>query len=388
MSEGPAAFFSPGQRKLIGFAVSFAAFLLVLILISLVVRKLGAFVAAFSGVIWPLAVAGILALMLRPVAGTMERRLRVGRLTSTLVIYGIFLLVLSGVLLWILPALVTQGITAIEAFPSYWERAITWMQAHAPQMRDFYDRQMANPAVSGAVEGLLGSAKDWATGLLPNLQAAGGTIFAFFGFLTAAAVVPIYLFFFLQSDEDPTARLGEHLPFIRADLRDDVVFLVREFIGIVVAFFRGQLLIGIIMGLAYALGFMVCGLRFGFALGLGMGLLNVVPYLGSILGLAIGLPLALLQDGGGLSLAGMVLAVFALVQVLEGYVLTPRIMGSQTGLHPVVIIVAIFFWGQALNGILGMVLAIPLTAFFVTAWRLAKRNYFDRLEPKKTPEVG
>jgi predicted PurR-regulated permease PerM len=75
-----------------------------------------------------------------------------------------------------------------------------------------------------------------------------------------------------------------------------------------------------------------------------------------------------------------VLGVFGLVQMTEGWFLTPRIMGSRTGLHPVAIMVSIFFWGTALNSILGMVLAIPLTAFFVTAWRLAKRKYF-RVEP-------
>ena len=68
------------------------------------------------------------------------------------------------------------------------------------------------------------------------------------------------------------------------------------------------------------------------------------------------------------------LSIF-LVQALEGYVLTPKIMGKQTGLHPMTIIIAIFFWGVALDGLLGMVLAIPLTAFFVVAWRLAKKKY-------------
>jgi predicted PurR-regulated permease PerM len=68
--------------------------------------------------------------------------------------------------------------------------------------------------------------------------------------------------------------------------------------------------------------------------------------------------------------------VEATVQIVESWILTPKIMGDRTGLHPVAIIVAIFFWGTAFHGVLGMLLAIPLTAFFVTAWRLAKRKYF------------
>ena len=99
-------------------------------------------------------------------------------------------------------------------------------------------------------------------------------------------------------------------------------------------------------------------------------------YLGTILGLAAVLPTAYFQADGGFLTLALCLGVFILVQMIEGYFLTPRIMGQQTGLHPVTIIIAIFFWGTALNGILGMILAIPLTAFMVTAWRLAKRKYF------------
>jgi predicted PurR-regulated permease PerM len=156
-----------------------------------------------------------------------------------------------------------------------------------------------------------------------------------------------------------------------------VVYLVREFLGILVAFFRGQLLIGLIMGVLYATGFSITGLKFGLAIGLLTGLLNIVPYLGSILGLSVALPLAFLQPGGGLPLVGVCLAVFCAVQAIEGWFLTPRIMGRQTGLHPVAIIVAVFFWGKALGGVLGMMLAVPLTAFFVTAWRFVRRKYFN-----------
>ncbi len=68
------------------------------------------------------------------------------------------------------------------------------------------------------------------------------------------------------------------------------------------------------------------------------------------------------------------------MQVIESWLLTPKIMGDRTGLHPVTIIVAIFFWGTALHGVLGMLLAIPLTAFFVTAWRLVKHKYLGKTE--------
>src|SRR5690606_10980879 len=122
----------------------------------------------------------------------------------------------------------------------------------------------------------------------------------------------------------------------------------------VVSFFRGQIIIGLIMGVLLATGFTIVGLRFGLLLGLFMGILNIIPYLGTIIGLGLALPIAFIQDGGGLSLAVMSLIVFVIVQIIEGYVLTPKIMGKSTGLHPLTIIIAIFFWGVALNGLLGM----------------------------------
>jgi predicted PurR-regulated permease PerM len=110
-----------------------------------------------------------------------------------------------------------------------------------------------------------------------------------------------------------------------------------------------------------------------------LGILNIIPYLGTIIGLSIAIPLAFFQPQGGLQVVGLVLAVFIIVQNIEGWYLTPKIMGDRTGLHPVTIIFSIFFWGTVFGGILGMILAIPLTAFFVTLWRLLKRKYLVML---------
>ena len=104
-----------------------------------------------------------------------------------------------------------------------------------------------------------------------------------------------------------------------------------------------------------------------------------IPYLGSIIGLAIAIPLALAQPDGDLTLIGLTLVVFIVVQQIEGWYLTPKIMGNRTGLHFMAIIVAIFFWGTALGGILGMILAIPLTAFLASLWRLARQKWIAEI---------
>ncbi|MCG8461484.1 MAG: AI-2E family transporter, partial [Holophagales bacterium] len=188
-------------------------------------------------------------------------------------------------------------------------------------------------------------------------------------------VLPVYFAFFLMAEPRGFGRLTEALPLLKPSTRDDVVYLVEEFVNIIVAFFRGQLIIAFLQGLLFAVGFSIVGLKYGFVIGLTLGFLNIVPYLGNILGLGAAIPLALFQPEGGIFRLLAVMVVFVIVQAVEGYILTPKIMGDRTGLHPMVIIVAIFFWGSALSGIMGMILAIPLTAFLVVFWRLAKEKY-------------
>jgi predicted PurR-regulated permease PerM len=377
MSAESTPLLSPVQRKLVGFALGFTAIVAIGWLAYLLLDGVARFISYFSGVIWPLAVAGILALILRPVVALFERKLKIRRPIAVVLLYGVFLLLLAALLFSFAPAVIAQVIDFVAYLPTLWQNTLKWGEQHFPEWLAVARRYLDHPAIKGAVDSLTQQAQDLLGHLAPTLKSAGAGIFGAFGFVASLAVIPVYLFFFLLSDEDPTRALPEHLPFLKAEQRDDVVFLVREFLGIIVAFFRGQLLIGLIMGVLLATGFSLAGLKFGFALGLLAGLLNIVPYLGSILGLSVALPLALFQPGGGLPLVGLCLAVFAAVQILDGWLLTPRIMGRQTGLHPVAIIVAVFFWGKALGGVLGMMLAVPLTAFFVTAWRLVRRKYFN-----------
>ncbi len=367
---------SPAQRKLVGFALGLAALVGIGWLLYLVLSGVARFVSYFSGVLWPLSVAVILALLLRPLVSLFERRLKIGRPAGVVLLYGLFLLVIGGLVVSLAPVIIAQVLDFIAYVPTLWHHTEGWARTHFPEWLGATRHYLDNPAVRNVLSSLAQQARDFSTQLIPSLKQAGAGLFGFFGVVASVAVLPVYLFFFLLSDVDPTAKLPEHLPFLRKEQRDDVVFLVREFLGILVAFFRGQMLIGLIVGILYAIGFSIVGLRFGLAIGLTIGLLNIVPYLGSILGLCVALPLALLQPDGGLWLVGAVFIVFVAVQAIDGWLVTPRIMGRQTGLHPVTIIVAVFFWGHALGGILGMMLAVPLTAFFVTAWRLVRRKYF------------
>jgi len=376
-SSPSSSLLTASQRRAVGFALTLAAVCVALALLIAGGLALGRMISFFSSVLWPLAVAGVLALMLRPIVDLLGARLRLQRITAVVVIYGTALLICSGTLLLLLPPLVDQVLDFIGYVPTLGEQASLYIESHYPDWVTFAQRQLANPVVRQLSEGLGVEAQNLLKQTLPSLRAAGGSLLGLGAFATHLAIIPVYLFFFLLSvGGDPTKNLPEHLSFLKPAVRDDLIFLVREFIGIIASFFRGQILIGLIMGALLALGFSLIGLKFGLFIGLCVGVLNIVPYLGSIIGLALTLPLAFLQTDGGWKLVGLMLGVKMVVQLFEGWVLTPKIMGARTGLHPVTIIVAIFFWGTAFDGVLGMLLAIPLTAFFVTAWRLVKHKYF------------
>jgi predicted PurR-regulated permease PerM len=364
------------QRGIVGSALTLLAFLGSIALIILAVIVLGRLMGFFSSVLWPLAAAGVLALILRPVLEVLERRLKLRRLPAVILLYTVFVLLVTGVLLLLLPPLIDQLINFVGYFPTLWGNAITYVEQHYPQWVELAQRHLENPSVRNIIETVTAESKALFTHAVPSLKAAFGGMLDVVAFLTHVAIIPVYLFFFLLMRGEPTSNLGRHLPFLSPGVRNDIVFLASDFVSIIESFFRGQLLIGLCMGVLFSIGFTVIGLKFGLFIGLALGVLNIVPYLGTILGLLIALPIAFFQPEGGWDLVGWVLVVKAIVQCIESWVLTPKIMGHHTGLHPVAIIVAVFFWGTAFGGVLGMLLAVPLTAFFVTAWRLARRKYF------------
>jgi len=216
------------------------------------------------------------------------------------------------------------------------------------------------------------------------LKNAWSGVGSFFSLFATLAIVPIYLFYFLSSNRDYSEDWVGQLTFLNQQIRQDLVYLFQQLKDILEGFFRGQFIIGGMMGIGYAIGFSLSGLKFGIALGLFFGVLNIVPYLGTILGVVSILTVSYLQTDGILETGQWNILwgcgiTFLIVQLIESYWLSPKVMGDRTGLHPVVIIASVFFWGTALNGILGMILGIPLTAFLIVFWRLLRRKYFAQV---------
>jgi predicted PurR-regulated permease PerM len=144
-------------------------------------------------------------------------------------------------------------------------------------------------------------------------------------------------------------------------LRDEVILVLSEINKYLVVFFRGQVLIGACIGTLTAFGLTVIGLKYGLLLGLMCGALSLIPYLGVVSSLLPSLVVAWTQTGSW-KLPVLVLGVFAIVQACEGLFISPKILGDKTGLHPLTIILAILLWSLVLPGLLGAILAVPLTA--------------------------
>ena len=203
-------------------------------------------------------------------------------------------------------------------YPAWWNASVAWVQAKAPALLQFYTDTKVGQAVSSAVEGKGDAMVDIAQYLGQRAVSAGAGVLSGVAALLFWVVSPIYFAFFLMTDTSKIDKLERHIPFLKKETSKDVVYLFQEFLNIIVAFFRGQLIIAFLQGLLFAIGFTIVGLKYGFVIGLTLGFLNIVPYLGNILGLGTALPLAFFQDGGGLMRVLAVLIVFACVQIDRG----------------------------------------------------------------------
>ena len=286
------------------------------------------------------------------------------------VVFGLMVLVLVLALLILVPMLERQVSTLVQAGPQYrdWflQTALPWLEARSGlDLLGWLDS---------------GRLAEW---IRTHWQQAGGVASAVFGYLSRSGMalvamianivlLPILTFYFLRDWDLMVERVASLVP---RDHIGTVSRLARESNEVLGAFLRGQIVVMIALGTIYAVGLQLVGLKLGLLIGMIAGLISFIPYLGATTGVVLAVVAALVQaQGFDLKLLLLVGVVFTVGQLLESYVLTPRIVGDKIGLHPMAVIFAIMAGGQ-LFGFLGMLLALPVAAVANVLLRFAKERY-------------
>ena len=179
--------------------------------------------------------------------------------------------------------------------------------------------------------------------------------------LIALILIPIYAFYFLREKRGIKSHWTEYLPIRSSHAKDEIIFILTAINQYMIAFFRGQVLVALCNGVLYTIGFLIVGLDYAFLLGFMAVLLTMIPFLGAIINCIIALVLTTVQYSDW-EHPLMVLCVVVIAQTLESFFISPKIMGTRVGLHPLVIIIAVMVGTTLFGGLLGGILAIPLAA--------------------------
>ncbi|MDI1315532.1 AI-2E family transporter [Prosthecobacter sp.] len=356
--------------------------------------------AFLQPILVPFAVAGVLAYLLEPGVHWLERR-GLNRQRSVLLAFGVFIMAISGLGWWIVVKLDDPAHHLADRVPVYFtkaQKAVIGFSAKIekdygiklplqaePQAASAPSSETPSPAPVAIKEVGEGPDADfqallsgeWVKTTLPKvpgivwtfLRTSVGGFLGIFGFLLSFIIVPLYLYYFLIESSNIQERWSDYLPLRASAFKDELVSCLNEINSYLVAFFRGQLFVSLINGIATGIGLMIVGLDFGLLIGLALCLAGIIPYLGIVLCWIPAVIIASVQGGSAWISADpwwvmplVVTGVFALVQQVDALFITPRIVGEAVGLHPMTVIASVLVWGLLLGGLLGAILAVPLTA--------------------------
>jgi predicted PurR-regulated permease PerM len=386
------------QSRVIWLALTGLAIAMLIALVVALVWGLGHVLRILSPVLWPLAIAVVIVYLLDPVVDHFEKK-GLSRVVSIICVFGIALLLVAALFASIVPQIVSEARQFVSHVPEYSakleQRVEHWIENPPPLIQKFLKHAAApseTPATTsgeidssattnavtsatttskpanlgGAIDqNTLQSAKDWLAKVLPGIGSwLGGQakrLASWLGFLAGMALVPVYAFYLLLERRGIESSWTEYLPVSDSKFKDELVFVLRAINGYLIAFFRGQVLVAMCDAVLYTIGFLIIGLPYAVLIGAAALVLTMIPFLGAITLCVTALVIAVVQYGDWLHPL-LVLVVFAVVQSLEGLVISPRIMGGRVGLHPLAIIIAVMAGTTLLGGLLGGVLAIPLTA--------------------------
>ena len=312
-------------------------------------------------ILTPVAVAGILAFLLNPLVEKLVVR-KVPRTRAVILVLALVLLPLMLAGLWVTPQIYEQSVRFAKEVPGLvikgregTDKLVKqyrvkyagdpWMEEAGQQFNDWTQKQLPQVPlklwqfVTGGVQGFLGA----------------------FGVLFGMLVIPVYLYFFLVNAEPISQHWSDYIPLRASTFKDELVSCLSEINRYLIAFFRGQILVTLIDGAMLAVALLFMNLHFAILIGLGVALLQLIPYFGVIVCWIPSVLIAAVQFGDWQHPLWVTI-IFVAVTHLDGLVIAPRIVGESVGLHPMTIIVSVFAWSLLMGGLLGALLAVPMTA--------------------------
>lgn len=440
---------SEKQAKIIWSGLTIVSIALSLGVIGGVIYAIASLISYLSPILMPIAMAGILACLIDPLV-TFFEKFKVPRFRAILLVYIIATGLLLGMLGTVLPAVYVQAAGLINDVPGWvtqFQKIVTeseqkpeaeisgsstnktpfvegatnvaplpsvptmraastnatpehvikpprnkepsWYASAVHQVRKVWN----DPRFKKHLKGMESTAKevlakvgDW---LFNQFIAATHLL----GWAIGIVLIPVYVFYFLMSKDGILANWKDYLPIHHeSEFRKDFIFITNSINDAMIVFFRGQILVGVISGILLAFVLWLQGVKYSLLIGFIAAVVGVVPYLGFLLSMLLAIVVSAVQFGGDGTQIGITVFACLMVHWAEGFGYQPRIIGDRVGLHPMVIIVALFLGATLLGGLLGGLLAIPLAALIKTLMKryvwVKYRHEVEDDDEEAQPAVG
>jgi predicted PurR-regulated permease PerM len=319
-------------------------------------------------ILLPFVVGAAIAYFLNPLADRLSR-IGIGRTSAAVLIILLFVLLLLVAIILLGPLVFDQLRQLADTLPADLRRlqvvldgwAKSWFGAGYEGINKSFER------------GLAGLAESWTGSMTWALKEVWSRGLALVNLLSLLLITPVVAFYLLADWPSVVDRVDGSLP---RDHAPTIRRLAGEINAAVSAFVRGQGTICLILAAIYSIGLTLIGVRFGLVIGLAVGVISFVPFVGWALGLAIAGGIAMAQGWPDLTLPGKVFALFAATSVLDTVLLSPKIVGPRVGLHPVWLIFSVLAFGSLL-GLVGVLVAVPVAAAIAVLVRFAVGLYLE-----------
>lgn len=323
-----------------------------------------------SSVLLPFVAGLALAYFLNPVTARLEKW-GVNRLVGSLMAIALTLLVGIMLMLLVVPIFGAQLAAFIQRLPEYigkLQNMLTGQQETAAWLRDLVGDRL--PSIQQGLNELVSQGATYILTLIQSLWTGGQALISLFSLLV---ITPVVAFYILNDWDKMVAKVDSWLPVKN---RKVIRGLARQMDRAIAGFVRGQSLVCVILGSFYAISLSMTGLNFGFVIGFVSGIITFIPYVGSLTGLVLAGGVAIVQFFPDYGMIAIVVGIFFFGQFIEGYILSPKLVGDSVGLHPVWLMFALLAFGYML-GFLGLLLAVPLAAAVGVLMRFAIDRYLD-----------